>query len=88
LRNFKHGLGDRIKLGPVVGAIQPTGRNMAAPARIAPRSAPPISINYAPVINGAGLEERHLLSMLERHAYELYRIIRRQQERDERLAFT
>jgi hypothetical protein len=61
---------------------------MAAPARIAPRSAPPISINYAPLINGAGLDERHLLSILERHAYELYRIIRRQQERDERIAFT
>ena len=35
----------------------------------------------------AGLDERHLLSVLERHAYELYRIIRRQQERRERLAF-
>ena len=84
---FKHGLGDRIKVGLAVSAIQRTGRNTAAPPPIAPRSAAPISINHAPVINGAGLDERHLLSVLERHAYELYRIIRPQQERRERLAF-
>ena len=65
-----------------------TGRNTSAPAPIAPRSAAPISINYAPMINGAGLDERRLLNVLERHAYELYRIIRRHQERRQRLAFT
>ena len=87
--NFKPGavLAQRIKPAPVVNAVSRTPISMAAPAPGASGGVAPISINYAPVINGAGLDEHQILRVLERHAYELYRIIGRQQERRERLAF-
>ena len=53
----------------------------AAPSAIAgaPGTAP--IIHYAPVIHGAGLSENELLRVLETHAYELRRILSREDER-------
>lgn len=89
LLNFKVGdpFGKRIKPVPVVSAVDHLVLARAVAAQIAQLDTAPISINYAPVINASGLDEHQLLRLLERHAYELRRIISRQQERRERLAF-
>jgi hypothetical protein len=68
-------------VSPRVSAINSGELNRA-------HGAGPITINYAPVVQGSGLDERQLLRVLERHARELHRIISRQEERYQRLAFT
>jgi hypothetical protein len=68
--------------------LRPSAAAIRADEFLGTRSAAPISINYAPVINASGLDEGQLLRVLERHAYELHRIISRQEGRNQRLAFT
>jgi hypothetical protein len=81
-------MAERLRPATLMSVVGPsTGAIAARPTKTAPGAAPPLTINYAPVINGTGLDERSLLRVLEGHAHELYRIITRQQERRERLRF-
>jgi hypothetical protein len=80
------GLATRTTAEIAASATAPTDPVISLSVPIRP-GATSITVNYAPVINGAGLDEHQLLRVLERHAHELHRIISRQQERRERLAF-
>jgi hypothetical protein len=81
--------GQRIKPAPVSFVVLRAASPVTSPpsVKIMPPDPPPVSINYAPVINGTGLDQHSLLEVLERHAQDLYRIISRHHERRERLRF-
>jgi hypothetical protein len=81
-------IASRITAAPVLSAI---GRTAGAIASAAPAmggaafaGAGGGIIHYAPVINGTGLDEHSLLRVLERHAYDLRRILGREDSRKER----
>ncbi len=90
-------IAQRIRPAPILAAITRTAAAVAvaAPLMAAPAAAgaaPGITrlsggapiVHYAPVINGSGLGEAELLRVLETHAYELRRILNREDERHER----
>jgi len=85
----------RIRPAPILSAVASTagavalaapmmagGGAMAAVGAAGGAGAP--IIHYAPVINGSGLSEQQLLSVLEKHAYELVQMVNHERERKER----
>jgi hypothetical protein len=85
---FKDLLAQRFKAAPMLSVVMPAVSTRETPRVQTPEPNPaPVTINYAPVINGAGLDRSALLNVLEQHARDLYRIISRQHERSERLRF-
>ncbi len=89
-------IADRIRPAPILAAVTRTAAAvaLAAPLMVAPAAAgagavagapgaAPI-IHYALVINGSGLSHNELPRALETHAYELRRILSREDARRER----
>jgi len=85
----------RIRPAPILSAVYSTAAAVALAAPMmagggamagvgaASGAGAPI-IHYAPVINGSGLSEQQLLSVLEKHAYELVQMVNHERERKER----